>query len=221
MRKIKIAIDGPAGAGKSTAARLLAKRIDYVYIDTGAMYRALTLLALKHNIGWDDENNLVALFEQHKIDQYGSTTLIDGIDVSDEIRTNKVSRAVSEVCRHRDVRQKMVKLQRQMAQQGGVVMDGRDIGTVVLPDAELKIFLTASLEVRAKRRMDELRQMGKPIPFSEVLANIKQRDKMDSTRKIAPLRKADDAVVIDNSFLPIYEEIDILETMAREKIADI
>ncbi len=217
MGKIKVAIDGPAGAGKSTAAKLLAKRLGYRYIDTGAMYRALSLLALEHGVDWNDEESLAALLDKHKIEQNGETTLIDGRDVSTQIRTNEVSRAVSVVCRHRKVREKLVALQRQMAEGGGVVMDGRDIGTVVMPDAELKIFLTASLEVRAKRRMKDLERMGKPLPYEEVLANIKYRDKLDSTREIAPLRKAPDAVVIDNSDLPIEEELDILEDLVRQK----
>jgi len=154
MRKIRVAIDGPAGAGKSTAARMLAERVDYKYIDT---------------------------------------------------------------CRHAKVRERMVSLQRQLARTGGIVMDGRDIGTVVIPDAELKIFLVATLESRAKRRMKDLENMGKPLPFDEVLANIKHRDKLDSTRAIAPLRKADDAIVIDNSELPIEEEIDMLVALVRER----
>ena len=217
MGKIRIAIDGPAGAGKSTAARLLAEKLGYRYIDTGAMYRAVALLALEHGVDWEDEDGLASLIDKHKIEQNGKVTLIDGRDVSTEIRTNRVSRAVSVVCKHKKVRERLVALQREMAKDGGVVMDGRDIGTVVMPDAELKIFLTASLEARAKRRMKDLEKLGKPLPFEEVLANIKFRDKLDSTREIAPLRKAPDAVVIDNSDLPIEEEIDILETMARQK----
>ena len=217
MRKIKVAIDGPAGAGKSTAAKMLAEYVHYKYIDTGAMYRALTLLALEHNIDWNDEPALAKLFDEHNIDQNGVTTLIDGIDIGIDIRTNRVSRAVSIVCRHSQVRERMVKLQRELAQVGGIVMDGRDIGTVVLLDAELKIFLTASLEKRAERRMRDLIKMGKPIPFDEVLSNIEYRDKLDSTRKIAPLKQADDAIVIDNSELPIDEEIDIFVELVREK----
>ena len=217
MGKIRVAIDGPAGAGKSTAAKLLAERLGYRYIDTGAMYRALALLALEHDVDWEDEDGLVALLDRHKIEQNGRITRIDGRDVSTEIRTNRVSRAVSVVCRHPKVRKRLVALQRELAKGGGVVMDGRDIGTVVMPDAELKIFLTASLEVRAKRRMKDLERMGKPLPFEEVMANIRHRDKLDSTRKVAPLRKAPDAVVIDNSDLPIEEEIDILENMVRQK----
>ncbi len=217
MGKIRVAIDGPAGAGKSTAAKLLAEKVGYRYIDTGAMYRALTLLVLRNDIPWDDEESIVRLFDSYKIEQKGETTLINGEDVSTEIRTNKVSRAVSVICRHRLVRERMVELQRRLADGGGIVMDGRDIGTVVLPDAELKIFLTASERERALRRMRDLEAMGKPLPLDEVLQNIKNRDKLDSTRMIAPLRQAEDAIVIDNTDLPIEEEIDILARMVREK----
>lgn len=217
MGKIKVAIDGPAGAGKSTAARLLAEKAGYHYIDTGAMYRALTLLVLRKGIKWDDETNILTIFEEHKIRQEGAKTYIDDEDVSAEIRTNQVSRVVSIVCRHPRVREKMVELQRELALGGGIVMDGRDIGTVVLPNAELKIFLTASEQARAARREKDLLKMGKPLPFNEVLQNIKNRDRLDSTREIAPLKQAEDAVVIDNTNLPIEEEIDILLKMVREK----
>ncbi len=212
-----MAIDGPAGAGKSTAARMLAERVGYRYVDTGAMYRALTLLALREGIPWDDEDALVELLDRHRIDQRGAKTFVDGEDVSSQIRTNKVSRAVSVVCRHRKVRERMVELQRRLAQDGGVVMDGRDIGTVVLPDAELKIFLVASVEERAKRRLKDLIAMGKPLPLDEVMQNIINRDRLDSTRKVAPLRKAPDAIVIDNSNLPIDEEIELLVKLLKEK----
>ncbi|MCD6417896.1 (d)CMP kinase [bacterium] len=216
MGKILIAIDGPAGAGKSTAARLLAEKLGYRYIDTGAMYRALALIVLRNGINWEDEDKIVALFDRHRIVQEGKTTKIDDEDVSREIRTNRVSRAVSVVCRHRRVREKMVELQRKLAGTGGTVMDGRDIGTVVLKNAQLKIFLTASEQERARRRLKDLELLGKPLPFDEVLQNIKNRDRLDSTRKIAPLKQAEDAIVVDNTDIPIDEEIQMLVEMARE-----
>jgi len=217
---IQVSIDGPAGAGKSTAARLLAKRLGFNYVNTGAMYRALTLLALQYIVDWEDEDSLVMLFERHNIDQRGTKTFIDNKDVSLEIRSNKVSRAVSIICRHRGVRERMVKLQRRIAEKGSIVMDGRDIGTVVLPNADVKIFLTASVEKRAKRRLEDLRELGKPLPYDDVLENILRRDKIDSTRKIAPLIMADDAILVDNTDIPIDEEINFLEKLVREKIKD-
>lgn len=217
MKRIKVAIDGPAGAGKSTAARMLAEKIGYRYIDTGAMYRALTLLVLRKNIAWEDEEGIISLFESHMVKQMGEKTLLDGEDISREIRTNKVSRAVSIVCRHSKVREKMVILQRELAEGGGIVMDGRDIGTVVLPDAQIKIFLTASADERAKRRMHDLEVIGKPLPLDEVRQNIINRDRLDSTRKIAPLKQADDAIVVDTTYLPIDDEIELLVRIVREK----
>ena len=217
MGKIKIAIDGPAGAGKSTVARLLASEMKYGYIDTGAMYRALTLIVLRNDVDWENEKAIAELFNNHSISQRGEITLLDNEDVSVEIRTNHVSRAVSMVCRHADVRKKMVKLQREFAGNGGIVMDGRDIGTVVLPDAEMKVFLIASAEERAKRRMKDLVEIGKPLPFDEVLQNILNRDRLDSTRTLAPLKQAEDAFVLDTTDLPIEEELQILVKIAREK----
>ncbi len=217
MGRILIAIDGPAGAGKSTAARLLAERLGYTYIDTGAMYRALTLLVIRNNIHWENEKKIIPLFEKQKITQKGEKTFIDDENVSTEIRTNRVSRAVSIVCRHPEVRKRMVELQRELAQSAGIVMDGRDIGTVVLRNAELKLFLTASEEARAKRRMKDLEALGKPLPLAEVQQNIRNRDRLDSTRKIAPLKQADDAIVVDNTDLPIDEEIEMLVRMAKDK----
>ncbi len=214
---IQVAIDGPAGAGKSTAARLLAKRLGFNYINTGAMYRALTLLALQYLVDWEDEDSLIMLFERHNIDQRGTKTFIDNKDVSIEIRSNKVSRAVSIICRHRGVRERMVDLQREIAQKGSIVMDGRDIGTVVLPDADVKIFLTASVEKRAERRFKDIEEMGKSLPYEDVLENILRRDKIDSSRKIAPLKMADDAIPVDNTDMPIDEEIDFLEKLVQEK----
>lgn len=220
MKGIRIAIDGPAGAGKSTAARLLAERLGYKYIDSGAMYRAVTLLALRFDVGWEDEKKLAMLIDKHNICQNGLITTIDGEDVSLAIRSKQVSEAVSVVCKHPLVRKKLVEMQRNLAKDGAVVMEGRDIGTVVLPDAELKFFIIADQEERARRRLKEMVALGKDVTFTEVLENIKLRDLLDSSRAVAPLRQASDAILVDNTRMPIDFEIDIMEKIARRKLED-
>jgi len=218
MKGIRIAIDGPAGAGKSTAARLLAERLGYKYIDSGAMYRAVTLLALRFDVGWEDEKKLAMLIDKHNICQNGLITTIDGEDVSLAIRSKQVSEAVSVVCKHPLVRKKLVEMQRNLAKDGAVVMEGRDIGTVVLPDAELKFFIIADQEERARRRLKEMVALGKDVTFTEVLENIKLRDLLDSSRAVAPLRQASDAILVDNTRMPIDFEINIMEKIARKKL---
>ncbi|RLB14444.1 MAG: (d)CMP kinase [Deltaproteobacteria bacterium] len=220
MKGIRIAIDGPAGAGKSTAARLLAERLGYKYIDSGAMYRAVTLLALRFDVGWEDEKKLAMLIDKHNICQNGLITTIDGEDVSLAIRSKQVSEAVSVVCKHPLVRKKLVEMQRNLAKDGAVVMEGRDIGTVVLPDAELKFFIIADQEERARRRLKEMVALGKNVTFTEVLENIKLRDLLDSSRAVAPLRQASDAILVDNTRMSIDFEIDIMEKIARRKLED-
>jgi len=220
MKGIRIAIDGPAGAGKSTAARLLAERLGYKYIDSGAMYRAVTLLALRFDVGWEDEKKLAMLIDKHNICQNGLITTIDGEDVSLAIRSKQVSEAVSVVCKHPLVRKKLVEMQRNLAKDGAVVMEGRDIGTVVLPDAELKFFIIADQEERARRRLKEMVALGKNVTFTEVLENIKLRDLLDSSRAVAPLRQASDAILVDNTRMPIDFEINIMEKIARRKLED-
>ena len=220
MKGIRIAIDGPAGAGKSTAARLLAERLGYKYIDSGAMYRAVTLLALRFDVGWEDEKKLAMLIDKHNICQNGLITTIDGEDVSLAIRSKQVSEAVSVVCKHPLVRKKLVEMQRNLAKDGAVVMEGRDIGTVVLPDAELKFFIVADQEERARRRLKEMVTLGKNVTFTEVLENIKLRDLLDSSRAVAPLRQASDAILVDNTRMPIDFEINIMEKIARKKLDD-
>ncbi len=218
MKGIRIAIDGPAGAGKSTAARLLAERLGYKYIDSGAMYRAVTLLALRFDVGWEDEKKLAMLIDKHIICQNGLITTIDGEDVSLAIRSKQVSEAVSVVCKHPLVRKKLVEMQRNLAKDGAVVMEGRDIGTVVLPDAELKFFIVADQEERARRRLKEMVTLGKNVTFTEVLENIRLRDLLDSSRAVAPLRQASDSILVDNTRMPIDFEIDIMEKIARKKL---
>jgi len=215
MNKITIAIDGHSSCGKSTMAKDLAREIGYVYIDTGAMYRAVTLYCLQNglfkgeNVDTDELRNRMSEISitfllnptTGKPDTY-----LKGIFVEDKIRTMEVSSKVSYVAALDFVREAMVDLQRLMGEAKGVIMDGRDIGTVVFPNAELKIFVTASDEVRAKRRYDELTAKGEKCNMEEILANIRERDRIDSTRAVSPLRKADDAIILDNSNMTIAEQ---------------
>jgi CMP/dCMP kinase len=198
-----IAIDGPAGAGKSTLAKRLARELGFIYLDTGAMYRALALKVLRQGVDLADDARLARLVESTEIDlQEDNGTLevlLDGINVAHEIRTPEVSQMASKVSALKVVRARMLALQRGMGQRGNVVAEGRDIGTVVFPNAELKIFLEASAEERARRRCAELRSAGQPADLRETLREMEERDKRDSERDLAPLRMADDAFRIDSS----------------------
>jgi cytidylate kinase len=198
-----IAIDGPSGAGKSTLAKRLARELGFIYLDTGAMYRALALKVLRQSVDLADDARLARLVEATEIDlQEDNGTLevlLDGINVADEIRTPEVSQLASKVSALKVVRARMLDLQRRMGQRGSVVAEGRDIGTVVFPNAEVKIFLDASAEERARRRCAELRAAGRPADLSETLREMGERDKRDSERDLAPLRMADDALRIDSS----------------------
>jgi cytidylate kinase len=198
-----IAIDGPSGAGKSTLAKRLARELGFIYLDTGAMYRALALKVLRQGVDLADDARLARLVESIEIDlQENNGTLevlLDGINVADEIRTPEVSQLASKVSALKIVRARMLDLQRRMGQHGRVVAEGRDIGTVVFPNAEVKIFLDASAEERARRRHAELRAAGRPADLSETLREMEERDKRDSERDLAPLRMADDALRIDSS----------------------
>ncbi len=213
--KIVIAIDGFSSCGKSTMAKALARSIGYIYIDSGAMYRAVTLYCLDYNLIEGDTVNteaLAPLMPEIHIDfrpdvATGKThTYLNGVDVEREIRTMRVSDKVSPVSAIPFVRTAMVALQQKMGERKGIVMDGRDIGTTVFPHAELKIFVTASAETRAQRRVDELQAKGESVNFDEVVANITKRDHIDQTRKESPLRKADDAITLDNSHMTIAEQ---------------
>lgn len=221
-KKIIIAIDGFSSCGKSTFAKSIAARLGYIFIDTGAMYRAVTLYALEHGAirsGIADEERIVALLPEIAITfrfnpQRGASDIyVNGDLVEGKIRTIEVSNCVSAVSSIREVREKLVAMQQQMGERRGVVMDGRDIGTVVFPDAELKIYMTADPKVRAERRYEELRAKGDEVSFDEVLDNVISRDKADMSRAISPLRKADDAVVLDNSRMTVGEQ---MEWFARE-----
>ena len=211
-----IAIDGPAGAGKSTIAKRIAKELGYVYVDTGAMYRAVTLYALENGAivnGIVDEERVEAMLGDIDIDfrfnaeRGASDIYVNGDLVEGKIRTIEVSNCVSPVSSIGAVRHKLVAMQQQMGRKGGVVMDGRDIGTVVFPDAELKIYMTADAMVRAERRFKELTAKGDNVTLEQIYDNVVSRDKADMTRAISPLRKAEDAIVLDNSHMSVEEQM--------------
>lgn len=222
MKKITIAIDGHSSCGKSTMAKDLASQIGYTYIDTGAMYRAVTLYALQHGLFEADGsirlNELEAAMTTIHINfrfneqTRRPDTYLNGVCVESDIRGMEVSSHVSPIATVGFVRTAMVDQQQEMGRQKGIVMDGRDIGTVVFPDAELKVFVTASAEVRAQRRYDELKAKGQEASFDDILANVIERDRIDSSREISPLRQADDALLLDNSHMTIPEQNEWLMT---------
>ena len=215
MKKITIAIDGHSSCGKSTMAKDLAREVGYVYVDTGAMYRSVTLLALRNGLFTDDDINEEELRRRMPEIQISfkfnpetgrPDTYLNGELVEKDIRTMEVSNKVSPIAALGFVREAMVAQQQQMGKDKGVVMDGRDIGTTVFPDAELKVFVTASAEVRAQRRYDELKAKGMDADFDDILKNVQERDYIDSHREVSPLRKADDAIELDNSHMTIPEQ---------------
>lgn len=203
--RLIIAIDGPSGAGKSTLAKRLAKELNFIYLDTGAMYRALALKVLREGVDLADDARLAELIRGTEIDlaekEGWLVVMLDGRDVAGEIRTPEVSQMASKVSALRIVRERMLELQRAMGRRGSVVAEGRDIGTVIFPQAEVKIFLDASVRERARRRCDEIKAAGRAVDLAETLREIEERDRRDSERDIAPLRKADDALMIDSSSL--------------------
>ena len=218
MRKITIAIDGYSSCGKSTLAKQLASKLNYTYVDSGAMYRAITLFAIENGLASKKEvktEELVSRLSEIDIDlKYDSeaqrvTTFLNGKNVEDEIRTMRVSEVVSFVSIIKEVRAKLRSIQQELGKRGGVVMDGRDIGTAVFPNAELKIFMTASPEVRAQRRFDELKAKGKNVSLEEVRDNLVSRDKEDTSRKENPLIQAEDALVLDNSDLTPEQQLEL------------
>ncbi len=230
-KRINIAIDGYSSCGKSTIAKAIAKELNYVYVDTGAMYRAMALYALQHGYihsngkvdadGLEKGLELVLITFKYNIELGASETFLNGINVEKEIRSLQVSNHVSRVSDVKAVRTKLVKLQRRLAESRGVVMDGRDIGTVVMPDSELKFFMTADNKVRAQRRFDELKSLGVEITFDEVLKNLNSRDEYDSSRDNDPLRTAEDAIVIDNTNLTIEEQFQFVMGHALKKIGSL
>lgn len=224
MEKFNIAIDGPAGAGKSTIARLVAGALGFVYVDTGAMYRAVTLKMIQAGVSLDDEREMTALAEQADIrlapGENGQLVYLEGRDVTADIRSFTVTGYVSKVAQVPGVRKVLVAKQKQMAASKGVVMDGRDIGSAVMPDAEVKIFLTASVEIRAARRFNELQQSGQSaISLERLEQEIAERDRMDQEREASPLKKADDAVLIDTSNLSIEEVVERILSLCREQVS--
>ncbi|MBT2626726.1 cytidylate kinase [Bacillus atrophaeus] len=220
-KKLSIAIDGPAAAGKSTVAKIVAEKRSYVYIDTGAMYRAITYVALKESADLTDEKMLSELLKKTTIElitsKEGQKVLVNGNDVTEDIRKDEVSNQVSIVAKHRLVREEMVRRQQLLGDKGGVVMDGRDIGTHVLPNAEVKIFLLASVEERANRRFEENVKKGYDVNYETLIEEIARRDKLDSEREVSPLRKADDAVEIDTTSLSIDEVAGRILEIADQK----
>lgn len=212
-KNIIIAIDGPAGSGKSTAAKNLALRLGFTYVDTGAMYRAITFLALRNGIAENAEAVIrmtQSLDIKLKFENGITRVFANGEELTDKIRTPEVNSKVSEISLIPEVRTELVRIQRALGEDGNLIAEGRDTTTVVYPDADLKIFLTASIEQRAQRRFKEFQEKNASITFEEVKANIEKRDKIDSGRQVSPLKKADDAIELDNSDLPIEDEVILL-----------
>jgi len=227
MKKITIAIDGFSSTGKSTLAKQLAKELGYVYVDTGAMYRAVAYFAMQHNLVSEthlDKAGLIAQLSNINLRFQFNPTLgfaemyLNNKNIETQIRTIEVSRMVSKVAEISEVRAKLVEQQQAIGKDKGIVMDGRDIGTVVFPDAELKLFMTASSKTRAQRRFDELVEKGQHITFEDVLQNVEERDYIDTHREDSPLVKADDAIEIDNSSLSKKEQFEIVLQLVKEKL---
>lgn len=228
MQKIIIAIDGHSSTGKSTVAKQLANKLNYIYVDTGAMYRAITLFAHQNNwIKNDildkasllDELPSVGISFQLNPNSQKSEVFLNGINVEDQIRDMTISSKVSLVAQVQEVREKLVQIQQDMGKQKGIVMDGRDIGTVVFPEAELKLFMTASAEIRAQRRYEELKINKADVSYVEVFENVVHRDKLDSEREHSPLKQAEDAILIDNSHLSQEEQFKLILQLAYERIS--
>lgn len=220
-KRVNIAIDGPAGAGKSTIAKMVSKRLNCIYVDTGAMYRAVALFFIENGIASDDEKRIAKEIENIHVDiQFeagNQKVLLNGKDVTEEIRAERVGNWASEISKYTVVREYLVKMQREVAAKQDVVMDGRDIGTVVLPQANVKIYLTASSKVRAMRRYNELTQKGVFCDIHDIEQGIMERDAQDMNREISPLRQAKDAILIDSSNMTIDEVVEKIVSLARER----
>lgn len=221
MKKISIAVDGPSAAGKSSIAKIVAKQLDYIYIDTGAMYRCVGYYCLTNNIDLEDETLVSQALANITIEMDSANHVyLNGEDVSSAIRQDEVSMSASKVSSYHDVRAFLVEQQRKMASVGGVILDGRDIGTVVLPAAELKIYQVASVETRAMRRYLENQQRGLPADLETIKKDIEQRDYQDMNRAISPLKQADDAVVLDTSNLNIEEVVSKVMELVEERVKE-
>jgi CMP/dCMP kinase len=224
MPKIIIAVDGYSSCGKSTTAKSVAKHLGYAYIDTGAMYRAVTLYFIQNHVSLNDPKDINRALEQIHIEfkrneEGQNQTYLNGVNVEDEIRKLYVANLVSEVSAIKTVRHQMVDLQRKMGKKKGFVMDGRDIGTVVFPEADLKVYMTADPTVRAHRRQIELFAKGEVVPLEDIIENIKKRDIIDTTRQESPLKRADDAHLIDTTYMTLEEQVDQLVIMADIAVA--
>lgn len=222
MEKFNIAIDGPASSGKSTVAKILAKDYGFIYTDTGAMYRSVTYLAIKHQVAFADEMGLVNLIAKYPItfsqSPAGQLVFCDGEDVTQAVRSPEVTNNVSEVSAHAKVREELVRQQQKIAKDGGVVMDGRDIGTQVLPDARVKIFLVASVDERAQRRYSENLEKGIPTDLETLKKEIQQRDYLDSHREVSPLKQAEDAVLIDTTGMGIDDVVAAIKKVVADQV---
>lgn len=220
----QIAIDGPAGAGKSTIAKLVSKNLKWVYVDTGAMYRAIALYMLRNNISHEDEEAINAALPNITVSlafgDEGQIVLLNGENVNGYIRNEEVSAMTSKVSVYPRVREKLTALQKDIADNENVVMDGRDIGTCVLPNATLKIFLTASVEARAERRALEYKNKGEEVDIAEIMEDIRLRDERDYNREVSPLKQADDAFLVDSSYMGIEEVVDTILSLYEEKISE-
>lgn len=223
-KKITIAVDGHSSTGKSTLAKQLAKSLNFIYVDTGAMYRAVTLHAHENNLIEGNSLNTVELIKQlHQLKinfqinpENGQSEIhLNDLNIEHKIRKMEISERVSLVAQLPEVREKLVEIQQEMGKSGGIVMDGRDIGTVVFPKAELKLFMTASPKIRAKRRFEELKAKGEKATYNQVYSNLIERDEIDSNRKHSPLKQAEDAVLIDNSNLSLTEQFEVIKTLAK------
>ena len=218
-RKLTIALDGPAGSGKSTVTRKVAARINYLYLNSGSMYRAVTLLASQKGISLHNRTQLVDLVQkQCQIDftDNGTRTLLNSIDVSEEIRTPDIEQQVVIIAKIPEIRQEMVKQQRRIAKNSGVIAEGRDVTTVVFPNADLKFYITASVEERAKRRFNEFQTKGVDCSFEQIKNEIRERDKQDQSRQHSPLRKAEDATIIDTTQIEINQVVDLILEKIKE-----
>lgn len=220
-RKFVVTIDGPAASGKSTTARLVAKRLGWLYLDTGAMYRALTIKVLRQDIALDDTEEIGRIADQTTIelapDDEGAKMIMDGEDVTSEIRRPEVDRAIGPVCEIPKVRQVMVSLQRALGKNGGIIAEGRDMGTVVFPDAELKFYVVASIEERVRRREQDMAKQGIECSRQQLTEEIEKRDHRDQTRKISPLKKADDAILLDTTKMDVNAQVAFVIDLIKQK----